>query len=689
MLTRRSAVSTTTYRWRGWVRGSEFWRFQCRYGLIASSSFAALYGAVACSDDALVLAPSLTVGVGADGTELSVLVELRSTEGVDRVELFSGPDSLRLREVGTYPSSREQNFVVDPGPFGGPRMYVAVAVGTDGARASSNVEVVDLPGEVLLEANTFDPATATFNIRDVDGADERFRWQRVQHDPDATTLEFDPDLYVRDPAPLPPSASSFTVARREPGGPTDLFVIEYRKEGQLLGISNVAGSSAGTLPLATALWPRDAAIECSWNPVSESLAVWVDGELVTVDDPSSGSFTVDVDPGDVVDVEIAARSGAVTGPRITLPMGGFASDELHGDADNACVLDSAGRVWCRGRDLYGQVGRGIPAGSLNVLRPFGPVVARADMSGPWLEGVVHIDAQPGTNIAVHDDGRVSYWGQGIHEPRDPESGEPEAVARPRLAVAADGAPIDGVIDAITGAVTCVVLVDGQVQCLGDNRSGTVGVGEVDEITAPPRTTFATVLTAPGEPLVGIVRVFSDGVRVVCAVDDGGAMWCWGDNASGRTGTGIAAQEMAHVPFATRVIDAIGPVVDVTEVVFAGATCARFVDGRVGCAGQVQSADASSFEHAYLLEVTGPWRAEWIHAAADGFVMRDATTGQWRQNPRIEGFFEPYELPGEANPDAAFRAFDEPFFVRHDGTIVRTRSVEDPLGVDFPTVGFWP
>jgi hypothetical protein len=655
----------------------------------ATTIVAALLGVVACGDDVLVVGPTLAATAGVDRM-ISVSIRLRSTKGVERIEVHAGPDLLRLREVATYPAMREQEVMLPAGPFGGARMYVAFAIAADGTRASSNVEIIEVPPETLLETAGFDPAKVTFTVRDVEGADERYRWRRVQAYPDATTFEFDPDVYVRGLSPIPEDLTSFTVDRREPGGPSDLFVIEYRQEGQLLGMSNVASASPGALPVETSIWPREGAIECSWDPVAEALVVWFDGEIVDVPDPASGRLTIAAEPDRVVEVEIAARLGEISGPGVVFPAGGFGTAGMRGGVDNLCVLDDVGRVWCRGRDDYGQVGRGFPAESATELRPLGPVVARSDMAGPWLDDVVRFDARDAAVIAIHGDGRVSYWGMELHAPVDAASGRPLAVARPQLAVHADGNPIEDAVDAVTGAVTCVVLSDGDVECLGKNDHGQLGVGIVADVTAPSTTAFSTVLTAPGEPLTGITRVFSDGSDNVCAVDGGGGMWCWGHNASHATGTGITAETALHVPFATRVVDAVGPVTDVQDVVVAGtSTCALFADGRIGCAGQIRSADGGTYEHAYLLEVTGPWRAEWIRLGGELFVMREATTGEWRMNSGVEGFFEPYELPGLTNVDAEFQTFAEPFFVRHDGTIVRLRTPEDPLNVDFPVVGFWP
>lgn len=84
-----------------------------------------------------------------------------------------------------------------------------------------------------------------------------------------------------------------------------------------------------------------------------------------------------------------------------------------------------------------------------------------------------------------------------------------------------------VIDVATGAYhTCALIKDGTVRCAGHNDHGQLGIGSFDDQKHPVMT-----------PVPGLRDAVSlaAGWTHTCALDRGGAVWCWGDDTVVLTG----------------------------------------------------------------------------------------------------------------------------------------------------------
>lgn len=80
--------------------------------------------------------------------------------------------------------------------------------------------------------------------------------------------------------------------------------------------------------------------------------------------------------------------------------------------------------------------------------------------------------------------------------------------------------------------TCVVMMSGAIQCWGQNASGESGTGDTTVI-APPHVVRANVAVQPNWALVAA------GENHTCAVDEGGQTYCWGANDGKQSGTQAA------------------------------------------------------------------------------------------------------------------------------------------------------
>jgi alpha-tubulin suppressor-like RCC1 family protein len=82
------------------------------------------------------------------------------------------------------------------------------------------------------------------------------------------------------------------------------------------------------------------------------------------------------------------------------------------------------------------------------------------------------------------------------------------------------------------AHTCALGASGAVWCWGDGRRGQLGLGADD--AGAPRVREAL---GPGAPVAGLrrARALAAGGDTTCALDDAGAVWCWGRNDHGQAG----------------------------------------------------------------------------------------------------------------------------------------------------------
>ncbi|HEU4409640.1 MAG TPA: hypothetical protein VFS43_30575 [Polyangiaceae bacterium] len=90
--------------------------------------------------------------------------------------------------------------------------------------------------------------------------------------------------------------------------------------------------------------------------------------------------------------------------------------------------------------------------------------------------------------------------------------------------------------------SCALLSGGEARCWGDNNTGQLGNGTVEEQHTP-----VAVLASPGgPPLVG-VQALALGILHSCAWIGGGDVRCWGFNFYGQLGTGDTADRPTPVP----------------------------------------------------------------------------------------------------------------------------------------------
>jgi alpha-tubulin suppressor-like RCC1 family protein len=274
-------------------------------------------------------------------------------------------------------------------------------------------------------------------------------------------------------------------------------------------------------------------------------------------------------PGPTGDAD--AGPGAETGPDGATGCGPFGATcpDLVGLAlgdGHSCARDKAGRVWCWGANMLGQLGdgtlvdRSTPApaaitGVRLVAAGMGHTCAAVAGSGVWCwgdnragqagaetssdkvlskptlarAGEVAQLAMGYQHTCVRAAGKVSCWGAGWRGQLG--AGDTNDSAKPR--------PVKNLsnsTDLCCGDEHCCALVSGAVWCWGANGVKQLGTGDTKMRTVPAQ------VVGLGHPVVGIAC----GGEFSCAMLDNGTANCWGDNGVSQLGNGQSSGGSAPV-----------------------------------------------------------------------------------------------------------------------------------------------
>lgn len=238
---------------------------------------------------------------------------------------------------------------------------------------------------------------------------------------------------------------------------------------------------------------------------------------------------------------------------------------VSGGAYHACGLTAAGKAYCWGYDVKGQLGnggvlttnRGVPS---PVQMPAG--VGFTDVSAGYQHG-----------CALGDDGLAYCWGEdnlgqlGNGAANTGDRDAPSPVQMP--------AGVEFTTVSAGYSHSCALSTDGRVFCWGDDTYGQLGNGAVPaesqpapvEVELPAGVTF-TRLAA--------------GVFHTCALSPDDAAFCWGWDEAGQLGNGAALTGDQPAPTPVEMPAGVG-FTDIT----AGHThsCALGSDGQAYCWGR--------------------------------------------------------------------------------------------------------
>ncbi len=203
-------------------------------------------------------------------------------------------------------------------------------------------------------------------------------------------------------------------------------------------------------------------------------------------------------------------AGTPPGPQAApIPLPGTFSTVTAG-AYHTCGRRVAGGVACWGRNRSGEVGDG----TFDERDAPATVAATTDLG--------QLAAGSDVTCGLAADGHVFCWGWNGQAALGVGRGGP------REAPAEVG---NGTWKALAAGAThaCGIRADDSLWCWGGNEQGQLGVG----VTGGDRDAPQPIL--PGTSFVAVAT----SVRNTCAVATGGALYCWGENATGQVGTGTA------------------------------------------------------------------------------------------------------------------------------------------------------
>jgi E3 ubiquitin-protein ligase HERC3 len=265
--------------------------------------------------------------------------------------------------------------------------------------------------------------------------------------------------------------------------------------------------------------------------------------------------------------------------------------ELSAGAGHTCARLDDGTVKCWGYNTFGQLGLGDAQNRGDAPNQMGANLPTANL-GPGRTALQFSGAYASHTCARLDNGTVKCWGWNFSgqlglgdaqnrgdAPNQMGANLPTVDLGPgRTALQLSG----------SGGHTCARLDNGTVKCWGENGSGQLGLGDLQDRGNAPNQMGAnlpTVDLGPGRTALQL----SAGNAHTCARLDNGTVKCWGNNNYGQLGLGFFSQHRGTGPNQMGsnlpTLD-LGPGRTALQI-SAGSqhTCARLDNGTVRCWGE--------------------------------------------------------------------------------------------------------
>lgn len=187
--------------------------------------------------------------------------------------------------------------------------------------------------------------------------------------------------------------------------------------------------------------------------------------------------------------------------------------------DHSCAARASGGVACWGDNFNGQLGDGSLA-----ARSLVPVAVGG------IDDAIRVASGAAFTCALRRSGAVSCWGANFAG----QLGDGSEGDR-RQAVTVKG--LDDVRSMALGeGHACALRGDGSVRCWGDNFNGQLGTGDTRSHRTPTEVSGLTEVTA-----------IAATERSTCALEASGRVSCWGSNSSGELGNGVPSASPVSAP----------------------------------------------------------------------------------------------------------------------------------------------
>jgi alpha-tubulin suppressor-like RCC1 family protein len=246
---------------------------------------------------------------------------------------------------------------------------------------------------------------------------------------------------------------------------------------------------------------------------------------------------------------------------------------LSAGAEHTCALRDTSEISCWGSDAFGQVGNGDLVGEVTDQQYQTP----ANTPLPSSRTGKAIAAGGRNSCVLLDDNRISCWGDDTSGqigdgPVNNNLSEPDTVVTTPETVVSLAVNLD---------YSCGLFATGNVQCWGSDDDGQLGNGGADVTPGGGDVDTATNAPALEFPAARTASAVTTGSTHACAILDNAQISCWGSNGDGEVGNGSGAAVIT-APSATLAL----PGGQSAEGVSAGRnhTCAVLSSGGVTCWG---------------------------------------------------------------------------------------------------------
>lgn len=206
---------------------------------------------------------------------------------------------------------------------------------------------------------------------------------------------------------------------------------------------------------------------------------------------------------------VPSPSASPPGPTPPPPAWEVRQTSITTGESHTCALDEAGKAWCWGDNVKGQLGDGTTTAAST------PVAVNTDGSLNRLT-FTEIDAGGDRTCALEKSGTAYCWGAGLSKT---PSAVPGGYSFKAITVGGGSG----------SSHACSLTHQGTALCWGDNYWGALGDGTRQASTSPVPVVTSGVLA--GKRLTAVTA----GTIHTCALDDGGAAYCWGDGYHGQLG----------------------------------------------------------------------------------------------------------------------------------------------------------
>lgn len=285
------------------------------------------------------------------------------------------------------------------------------------------------------------------------------------------------------------------------------------------GPTVTSGTGSATVANATGVGtftgPNQPYFQYGGNTGSE---LGTDGILTTGEISSSKAWQLLVSPTVATfsfTLYVQSEMPSTTGPFLS-----FA--QLAAGSSHSCGLTkTTGLAYCWGADDAGELGDGGFSDKFLPVPVSGSLTFKAIVAGG------------GHTCGLAPSGQAYCWGENssgeLGDGTTTASSTPVAVTQAGVTFTKIAAGLDG---------TCGLTALGQAYCWGDNSSGQLGIGVMDQGRSTP--------TAVSQPAGVAFDTIVIGDLHTCAVSTTGAGYCWGLNDFGELGDGTQSQRSSPV-----------------------------------------------------------------------------------------------------------------------------------------------